>query len=948
MRRLSPATLLILTGIVVILLTGSCGTTRNTALSRRWQAFTTRYNVYFNGREHYDRTMEEMLRGYEDDYTRLLPVDPGAARADKSLPQPSGNYTRTIEKMQKAIQLHSIKRKPQRRSASPEERRFRERGEFNPFLHNAWMLMAKSQYYNGDFLGAATTFQYISRHFGWLPSTVTEARLWQAMSYCALGWRYEAENALHAVKEKDLVSGSLRLLYDKAMASLEILRKDYAAATGYIEKAALKSHGPQGNRLWFLLGQLYASLGKKQEAYVAFEKAGKGERIPYRAKFNARIRRSEVYTGPDVKGEIGKLRRMTRYARNRDYLDQIYYAIGNLSLASGDTARAMRSYSLAVEKSKSKGLDEALAMLALGNLYFAKGEYVKAQKCYSGCITRIPENYPGYKEMRLRSDVLDRLAVYAGNVELQDSLLRLAALPEKERLKVCARLAKNYTDSLRRMEDDRKREETMAEREATPQTNIKADTRPEIFMPNTDRSWYFYNKQALAAGKAEFQRRWGSRKPEDDWRRRNKAQFSLGSDDGQTGDDSGENLNEGSAEENAADSTAVAQKGDPESAEYYLRQIPSTAREIRNANDIVQEGLYNMGLILKDQLEDYPKAEHEFMRLLDRYPDNIYRLDTYYNLYMMAVRRGDNAAAEKWRRLIVNDFPDSPYGSAMRDPDYFENLRRMHREEERLYEKAYDAYLSDRTGEVHEIADMVKKDFPLSKLMPKFVFVDALSYLTEGNNALFRSRIDTLLVRWPDTELASIAGNIAKGLREGRVPKAGGGNSRGMIWSTRLSADSVERQAPVERAKFLTEPDKPYYFVLVFPRDSVNSNRLLYYVAKFNFSSFVIKDFDLEQMSFGELGILVVKGFENLRELEYYRRRMSESDFVLPSGVRPVMIGKSNFELLLREGRSFEEYFRFEENPPAPDDLPEPEEPELSENSENSEHSEASENLEKN
>ena len=125
-------------------------------------------------------------------------------------------------------------------------------------------------------------------------------------------------------------------------------------------------------------------------------------------------------------------------------------------------------------------------------------------------------------------------------------------------------------------------------------------------------------------------------------------------------------------------------------------------------------------------------------------------------------------------------------------------------------------------------------------------------------------------------------------------------------------------------AAFERDPEAPQYLVLAFPRDSVNANALLYDVARFNFSSFVVKDFDLEQMSFGEIGLLVIKGFSNLRELEHYRSVMTRKDFTLPPEVRPIMISKHNFELLLNEGRSFEEYFRFQAEPPAPADLPEP------------------------
>lgn len=145
-----------------------------------------------------------------------------------------------------------------------------------------------------------------------------------------------------------------------------------------------------------------------------------------------------------------------------------------------------------------------------------------------------------------------------------------------------------------------------------------------------------------------------------------------------------------------------------------------------------------------------------------------------------------------------------------------------------------------------------------------------------------------------------------------------------MIWSLGLSNDSIATDADGQPANFERNPDAPQYLVLAFPRDSVNANALLYDVARFNFSSFVVKDFDLEPMSFGEIGLLVIKGFTNLRELEHYRSVMSRNGFELPDEVRPIMISKHNFKLLLNEGRSFEEYFRFEAEPPAPADLPEP------------------------
>lgn len=900
---------------VLLLLAGACSTKKNTPMSRQWQAFTTRYNVYYNGDEHYKETLKAMEKAYEDDYTRTLLTHPAEAKADQKMPQPSGDFTRTIEKMQKAIQLHSIKKKPRKKGSSAKEKAFRARDEFNPFIHNAWLMLGKAQYLNGDFLGAASTFFYIAKHFTWLPEVVTEARLWQARCYCALDWDYEAENALHLVKEKQLTTSKLRNLYNLVQANYLIRTEKYAEAVKYLSEAARSASGSQKNRLYFLLGQIHTLLGRKQDAYMAYNKAAAGTSTAYRTKFNARIKRSEVYTGSNIASEVRSLRSMTRYERNKEFLDQIYYAIGNLYMSRGDTTEAKKNYLMAVEKSTRNGIDKAMAQLALGNIYFDEEEYILAQPCYSEAVPQLPVTFPDYKKLKLRSDVLDELNVYAGNVELQDSLLRLSRMTPEEQEKVAQRLVDELIKREKEEAEAAAREEFMANREENNLIDQSPGAAPSFTM-NADKSWYFYNTMTKNAGKTEFQRKWGARKLEDDWRRRNKTTYSMDDPEEPTDEDS-EESDADSGEAN--DSIAAAKKeladkaNDPHNIEFYLKQIPSTPEEIQNSNDVIQEGLYNMGVILKDRLEDYTAARKEFLQLDERYPDNVYRLDVYYNMYLMAVRQNDVGDAEHWRQMIINEFPDSPYGQAMLDPDYFTHLREMHARQEQMYEKAYTAYLDDKNNEVHRMTQKMEEDYPLSAILPKFVFIDALSYLTQGDEDMFRERLTTLLDKWPETDMTPMAGAILKGLKAGRKPHAGMSNARGILWDIRLTDKELPEGADGQPAAFERDPEKPQYLVLAFPRDSVNVNQVLYDVARFNFSSFVVKDFDLEPMAFGNVGLLIIKGFDNMRQLEHYRNVMAQSGFELPGQVRPIMISKANFELLLREGRSFEEYFRFEE-----------------------------------
>lgn len=896
----------------------SCSTRKNTAASRNYQAFITRYNVYFNGDEHFKETLKEMERSYEDDYTSMLLMHPAEAYGVDGAPQPTGSFTRSIEKAQKAIQLHSIKKPPRRRpghARDVEYQKWMKRDEYNPFLHNAWMMMGRSQYFGGDFLGAASTFYYVAKHFSWLPATVLEAKLWQARCYCALDWLFEAETILTRVRTDRLESSKLRELYYFTYADFYIRSHDYEAAIPMLREAVGYAKGAQKVRLNFLLGQLCAAVGDKKGAYEAYKRAGSGNAASYRAKFNARIKQSEVFDGSDIRPEVKALRRMARYGRNSEYLDQIYYAIGNLYLSRRDTANAIANYRLAVEKSTRNGIEKGVAQLALGRLYYDRHRYDLAQPCYADAVTTLPVSYPGYEGVKRRSDVLDELALYSRNVTLNDSLLRIAAMPEAERLKVVdgiiADLKKREKEEAERM----RREEYLAEQQVmSMMIQPSSAATPSNFTLNTDKSWYFYNPATRNAGRTEFQRRWGARKLEDDWRRHDKHTFSLGD----FGDNEQDEAEDGAGEESAGvspemdDVRTLALASDPHEREYYLRQLPMTDVERNTANEVIQEGMYNCGLILKDDLDDAGAAEAEWARLLMRYPHNVYRLDVYYNEYLLNMRLHRYAEAEKWRQRLLSEFPDSKYGVAMRDERYIDNLREMDSSQEALYEKAYADYLADRNAQVHEARREVERDYPMSPLMPKFMFLDALAYVTEDKPEEFRTALRELLERYPDTEFTPMASSYLRGMANGRKLNSGGTNVRGMVWETRLTTDSVGADGEPVAVEFTVAPDEPHYMVLLFSTEDVAPNQLLYEVARHNFSTYVVRDFDLEMMNFGQLGLLVVKGFENEDEANHYRSQLEADGNVSQMGdVRPVPISKRNFEQLLLNGASFDDYFRF-------------------------------------
>lgn len=218
------------------------------------QSFTTRYNVYFNGEQHYKEQLKKMEEEYEDDYSDFVYVHPAESFADDKATHPSVSFDRTIEKMQKAIALHSIQKKPKKdrsKMRDPKYRDYLKRNEYNPFLHNAWRLMGEAQYLKGDFSAAAATFMYVERYFPWLPKLVAEAKIWQLRSYCALGWTNEAENVLSRLKQDELVNKRLRTMYNTAYADFLVKTRQYDKAAPVLLAAYKDTGGAQKTRLAF-------------------------------------------------------------------------------------------------------------------------------------------------------------------------------------------------------------------------------------------------------------------------------------------------------------------------------------------------------------------------------------------------------------------------------------------------------------------------------------------------------------------------------------------------------------------------------------------------------------------------------------------------------------------------------------------------------------------------
>jgi len=904
--------------LVIVALLGmlvSCSTTKNTGATRAYHGMKVIHNVYFNGRIAYNEGLQAIDKANEDDYSDVLPLYPVSNPAAQKAA--TAQMDKSIEKSRKCIKLHSIHAKPKRNSSKmsdPQYKAWLQHKEFNDQMYRAWMMLGQSEFHKGDFLGSVGTFAYISRLYDYDRNLVAQCQLWTARAYAEMGWLYEAEDMLRRVQPDDLKRKSLPF-YSAVSADVMLKSGRYREALPFVQVArqAEKRKGFRP-RFEFVLGQLYQMEGQKDKARAAYKRVIRLQPA-HDMVFNARLRYYEL--GGDTLKTMRGLRRMARLDKNKDLLDQIYGTMGNLYLANGDTLRALECYGEAAAASTRNGASKAAVLLRAADLYYGRKDYEKASPCYKEAVQIISNDDERYPVASRRAETLDLLVQDLTTVRLQDSLQVLSTLSEAEQLAAANRvvealLAAEQADSVKAAEAARK-----AELESDPRS-VNTDL---LFGGPKDDSWYFYNTSLLQKGKQEFRRRWGNRPLEDNWRRLSKS--SAGTPAGVSEEsESSESLPDGQGEEEAgteemaADSTAVSASEpvtDIHKPEYYLQQIPKTEEDIEASNRLIADALADLVALYRDKIGDMPLSDAALEELARRFPQDERLPDIFYMQYLAAFRQQDTDMADHWRTELLRRFPDSRQARMLADPEYMESLRRTELAQDSLYAATYESYRRGDYCAVKSGTRFAEQNYPLTPLMPRFLFLNAVAVArTEGQDAFVESLRD-MVQRYPEHELSAMAKNMLAMMGQGMETQQGG--AMGTLQDKRGMADEGESDGEPEDRRFSAERQEASYVLLVGPSDTEQLNNLLYEVALFNFTQFLIKDFDMQVLpSFAQNhGALQISGFDSLDEADWYISILQADETVsrlltqLEAEVLPVT--ESNRKLL--DTRPLEEYRQF-------------------------------------
>lgn len=912
MKTIKTRHIIPIAALIALLITAGCSTEKNTAQSRWWHSFNARYNTYYNGTLAYIDGSLEKETGNKDNFTEMIPLYTVGNKASRDLGK--SNFDRAIEKSQKAIKLHSIKKRPQwtkNRRKTEKDIEWLNRKEYNPFLWKAWMLMGRSQFMKGSFDEAASTFAYMSRLYSTQPAIYGRARAWLAKCYIEEGWIYDAEDVITKIKRDSLHWRAVKE-WDYTYADYYIHTKRYAEAIPYLRKVIKhEMRRKQRAREWYLMGQLEAALGHKEKAYKAYKRVIRLN-PPYELEFNARIAMTEVMAGTQSKKMIRRLKRMAASDNNKDYLDQVYYAIGNIYMLQKDTTNAIAAYEKGNKKSTRNGIEKGVLLLTLGNIYWDKEDYSNAGRCYGEAIGLLDKERDDYEQLSERSKVLDELVPYTDAIHLQDSLQTLAKMPEAERNKAIDRVI----EALKKKEKEERdaQAELNAQQQMAQQGGMNNMNNANNMMNNTtDKSgkWYFYNPTAVSQGKATFQKMWGRRENVDDWQRVNKTVVSLNDNPAEMTDEMRDSIAAAEAAADSLENVMDSAQNNPHKREYYLKQIPFTEEQVVESNKIIEDGLFHSGIIFKDKLDNLPLSEKNLRRLTDNYPEFENMDEAYYHLYLLYSRRQDKAQANVYLDKLKQNYPESQWTVLLSDPYFEENAKFGEHIEDSLYAATYNAFKAGRYNEVSTNTALSAQRFPLGANRDKFIFIGGLSKLNSGDSNGCLTDMEEVVSKYPQSGVSPMAGMIINGVKAGRQLR-GGRFDIGDVWAHRSvvlsDSDSIAAR------KFVAERNTDFTFMIVYSPDSLNENQLLFELARFNFSNFLVRNFDIVIDELNGLHRMKVSGFRNYDEALQYARQLYKNQKVMSiaSKGRAIIISDSNIELLGTQ-YSYNDYDKFYE-----------------------------------
>ncbi|WP_144439121.1 tetratricopeptide repeat protein [Lutibacter profundi] len=697
----------------MILFVVGCSTKKDAFLNRNFQAMATKYNVLYNGNEALKKGLLELNSNYSDNYWQRLPIEPlkidelalPGVKLDKDISPKE--FEKAEEKAVKAIQKHSM---------------LIARQERNSQIDDAYLLLGKSRYYSKRFVPALEAFNFVILNY---PNAdlIDETKIWQAKTLIRLQNEEQAiENLNNLLKDKEL-KDKIKEQAHTAIAMAYVKKDSLQQVINHLKKAILAdNNNEQTARNLFILGQVYREKKLIDSSNISFQELINFKKAPFKYKIHAYIEKAKnVSTKEEALATIAILKKLLKDRDNRPYLEEIYYQLGAIENKIG-LEGAIEYYKKSLQASKTTNLQKEITYQSIGDLYFDKAKFVTAGLYYDSILNITKEKHTKrIRRLTRKRNNLNEVIFYEKIAKTNDSILKVASMSKEEQIAF-------FTGYIEKLKAN---EELLQQKINTGSAFYNSNNLNE---ENSNAGkWYFYNIQAVGFGEQEFQRVWGNRPLEDNWRLSDKTQLNL---------------------ENSK--TNITQKNDvintPEKLKlpYYLNKVVTSKHKIDSITKERNDAYFKLGIIYKEQFKEFSLATDKLEKLLTFNPVSTLLLPTKYHLYKIYSHQ-NNKKAILLKNDIINTYPNSKYAKIILNPnEVLNNDSEITPKDE--YAAVFYEYKDKLYEEVIKKTTIAISKYEGEKIVSKFELLKAYAIGKKEGLEAFKKALNFVAMNYPNTE----------------------------------------------------------------------------------------------------------------------------------------------------------------------------------------------------
>ena len=819
----------------------SCSTKKNTFTRRLYHNITSHYNIYFNGFESLNEGTIELYKSAKENYTHVLPVFNFGTKQEAQQLNPQ--MDRAIQKASIAIQKHSMP------FGGTEKVKW---------IDDSFLMIGKAYFYKQEYFSARRTFNFIIQEYGYNEIKYS-AMIWLALTYNQTGEYEKSEPLLNLITvdvKNGIVPDDVVKILPQVYADLYIRQEYYDRAVDYLVEAIYyKPKRDLKTRMMFILGQIFQQSGDYARASEYYGNVIK--RNPnYDMAFQARINLAKSYDiNSGDRQQITKiLKKMLKDEKNKEYKDQIYYALADVAMRDRDTATALENFRLSVSSSVNNNYQRATSALTLADLYFEMPSYENAQAYYDTAMMIIPKDYPDYAEIENKTKTLTDLVESLITIQYEDSLQQLVRMSEPERNAVIDKIIAAYLEEQQRLAEQQRLEQALTVQEQA--VSVSGPGAPG--MP-VGGKWYFYNTQTKEYGYAEFVRKWGRRKLEDLWRISDKQTISFGNE-----------AFDVSSDTTRSDSVITAEQN-PVNRAYYLKNLPFTDSLLAISDNKILEAYFNAGKVYRDGLKNNEKSKESFETMNERFPENDHKLLSYYYLYKICFELGEAEQAEFYKNLIISQYPDSDYAKVLADPDYYAKIATEKNKVNILYEETYKDF---EAGQYFQVIAKSNMAFSLYgdtiELAPRFAYLKAISIGKIDVVDSLVSQLKMIITKYPKSDIKTLSQSVlATIIKENPELK-----DENFI----LPGEEVTEEA---QSPYKFNAGSQHMFMIVADSREIRLNPFKVKLSDYNLKYYSIERLNINSLVLDNQHYLITIGnFNNSEKAMDYLNAISASDYV--------------------------------------------------------------------